>query len=153
MLILSLSLALWSPARGAGSQEPIGDKSAPPNVEQAIMRLEREWMAAAIKRDASVYERIEADDFVFIDAEGVAYTKAEDIADLKSGALVMQSANIDEMNVRVYGNAAVVTGRRTLKGKYKGKDLSSQYRFTDVFVNRGGRWQAVSAHSSRIAKP
>jgi ketosteroid isomerase-like protein len=65
-----------------------------------------------------------------------------------------QSVSADELKVRVFGNAAVVTGRDTLKGaQYKGKDLSGQYRFTDVFVQRDGRWQAVASHSSKIAAP
>ncbi len=51
------------------------------------------------------------------------------------------------MQVRVYGNAAVVTGRIVSKVQ---DNLSFQSRFTDTLLKRGGRWQVVSRHYSRI---
>lgn len=47
------------------------------------------------------------------------------------------------MQVRVYGDTAVVIGRNTEKGTLKGKPYTYTYRWTDVFVRRDGRWQAV----------
>jgi len=79
-------------------------------------------------------------------------TKADDLELIKSGDSVITSWVKDEMKVRVYGDAAVVTGRDTIKETYKGKDTSDQYRFTDTWVKRAGRWQCVAAHSSVIAK-
>jgi hypothetical protein len=37
-----------------------------------------------------------------------------------------------------------------MTGQYKGKDISGQYRWTDVFVKRQGRWQVVATHASQI---
>ena len=41
----------------------------------------------------------------------------------------------------------------TSKESYRDKDISGQERFTDAFVKRGGRWQAVATHVSKVAKP
>ena len=71
---------------------------------------------------------------------------------MKSGEDVVTSAAADDMKVRVYGNAAVVTGRYTVKEQFKGTDLSGPYRFTDTFIKRAGRWQCVATHSSKIAQ-
>ena len=79
-------------------------------------------------------------------------TKAQDIATITSGDLAFESAVLDNVKVRVYGDTAVVTGRTTNKGKYKGQDISGQYQFTDVFVKQGGRWRAVASHATRIAE-
>ena len=49
------------------------------------------------------------------------------------------------MKVRAYGDTAVVTYVTTDKGKFKGQDISGRYRWTDVFVRRGGTWQIVAA--------
>ena len=58
------------------------------------------------------------------------------------------------MKVRVFGNAAVVTGRTTIKGgKYKGKDISGQYRFTDTWVKRNGHWLCVASANTRVTPP
>lgn len=79
-------------------------------------------------------------------------TKAQDLADVKSGAYVITSGVMDDIKVRVYGDTAVVTGRNTVKGQYKGKDISGQTRWTDTWVKSAGRWQCVATHSSRIAQ-
>ncbi|MDQ3010967.1 MAG: nuclear transport factor 2 family protein [Acidobacteriota bacterium] len=49
----------------------------------------------------------------------------------------------DEVKVRVYGDTAVITGRVTTEEKV-------QSRFTRVWVKQQGRWQLVSAQSTRI---
>nr|MBA3766029.1 nuclear transport factor 2 family protein [Acidobacteriota bacterium] len=56
----------------------------------------------------------------------------------------------DRLKVRVYGETAVVTGRATVKGKYKGMDISGQYRYTHVFVKQRGHWLVVTAQQTRV---
>ena len=55
--------------------------------------------------------------------------------------------------MRIYGEAAVITGRSTIKAKVKGQDVSGEYRFTDVWIRRDDRSQAVASQVTRIAKP
>lgn len=74
------------------------------------------------------------------------------MADIKSGALTFESATVDDMSVRGYGTAAVVIGRTMSKGQYKGQGFNDTERFTDVFVKRRGRWQAVATQSTGIAQ-
>ena len=50
-------------------------------------------------------------------------------------------------------NAAVVTYRSTDHGTYNGKDISGQYRWTDVFVKHNGQWQVVSTQGTHITPP
>jgi len=151
---MKLTLYVMILAVAAGICVPAADKpKTKPGVEEKIKQLEQEWAQAGVKRDTSVYERIEADDFVFTDPEGVVGDKAKDLSELKAGEFTAEAIDLDDMKVRVFGNAAVVTGRTTIKGgKYKGKDISGQYRFTDVWVNRGGRWQAVASQATVLAK-
>ena len=54
--------------------------------------------------------------------------------------------------VNVYGDTAIVTFASNDKGTYKGKDISGKTRWTDVFVKRGGKWQIVSSHGSRVGQ-
>jgi len=74
------------------------------------------------------------------------------IAFLKSGEFVVTSCVHHEMKVRVYGDAAVVTGRSTVKETYKGKDFVPYLRWTDTWVRSAGVWQCVAGHSSEIAQ-
>jgi len=56
------------------------------------------------------------------------------------------------MKVRVFGDTAVVTGSDDEKSSYKSKDTSGHYLWSDVFVKREGRWQAVASQGTLMAK-
>jgi ketosteroid isomerase-like protein len=121
-------------------------------VEQELIKLENEWANAWVKSDVAFFDGIEADDYTYTACEGSVWTKAQDLALLKSGEDVITSWVLADMKVRVYGDAAAVTGRATIKETYKGKDVSRQERWTDTWVKRAGRWQCVAGHSSEIAQ-
>ena len=57
---------------------------------------------------------------------------------------------LSEIKVHVYGNAAVAVGTNTLRGTYKGQDISGKYRFTDTWVNRNGKWQVVASEYTKV---
>ena len=120
------------------------------SVEQDLINLENEWAKSVVKLDLAFMDRILADDYTWTDAAGNVHTKAEEIASIKSGQGVVTSSVNDEFKVRVYGDAAVVTGRTTVKETWKGKEVSGQFRWTDTWVKLAGRWQCVAEHDSNI---
>jgi ketosteroid isomerase-like protein len=63
----------------------------------------------------------------------------------------IEAMAIDEVSVRVFGDAAVATGRTRATGSYRGTSASVVLRFTDVFVRRDKRWQIVASHASALA--
>jgi hypothetical protein len=132
------------------AQIPAQTKSG--SVEQELIKLENEWADAWVKSDVAFFERIEADDFTWTSPWGWVATKADDLALVKSGEDVITSWVLAEMKVRVYVDAAVVTGRDAIKETYKGRDVSGQHRWTHTWVKRAGRWQCVAGHSSEIAQ-
>jgi ketosteroid isomerase-like protein len=121
-------------------------------VEQELVKLEREFGDAFLKQDAALYDRIEAADFAGIDALGGVYTKAQDIAGTKNGEWKVQSFQLSDMKVRIYGDTAVVMGQFSQKAQYKGADRSYMGRFTDTWFRRDGRWQVVASQATRNAK-
>ncbi|MEJ7698452.1 MAG: nuclear transport factor 2 family protein [Pyrinomonadaceae bacterium] len=152
MIVTAASSIILGQAKTKKSADSSATKQQSKSVEQELMQLERDWAKATVNRDASALDRIEADDYIFTDADGSLVTKKQDIADITSGNLTAESINVDEMKVRVFGDTAVVIGRTTVKAQYKGKDISGQYRVTDVFLKRNGKWQAVASHFSRITQ-
>jgi ketosteroid isomerase-like protein len=56
---------------------------------------------------------------------------------------------VDQLQVRVYGDTAIVTGR-TKAAAGGAAPQSVTLRFTDVFVHRDGRWLAVASHATRL---
>ena len=122
------------------------------SMEQELLKLEQDWANANVKADVAFLDRILAEDCVFTDAEGVVWTKAQSLAHLKPGGHVITSMVSDDMKVRIYGDAAVVTGRNTTKETLNGKDTSGQERWTDTWIKKAGRWQCVATHSSNIVQ-
>jgi ketosteroid isomerase-like protein len=120
-------------------------------TEQTLLQLERDWEQANAKNDVAALERILAPEYVSTDSDGRLTTRAEGLARRKSGQVKFTAFTQDDYQTHVIGDAAIVTGRSTIKGTRDGKDWSGQERWTDVFVRRNGRWQAVATHSSRIA--
>lgn len=107
-------------------------------------------MEAIKNKDKSALERLLADDYVSISWEGKTYNKADSIAATLAADSKLDSYTLDPLKVRILGNTAVVTGRNKEKSRFKGKDTSGQYAWTDVYAKHNGRWRAVSSHSSRF---
>ena len=117
-------------------------------TEQAVQQQDQERIRAQIAADTIALRGIYADDFLGIGPTGVVRNKAEVIADFTTHSLTYQSITTAEVRVRVYENTAVETGRSTMVGKDKGKDVPRENRFTRVWVMTDGRWQLVANHYS-----
>jgi ketosteroid isomerase-like protein len=122
------------------------------NVEEELLKLEKEFTQAIVKNDAQAIGRFLADDWVIIDADGGIVDKARFLGVIKSGDLSHQMMESDEVHVRIYGEAALVTGLTATKGKFIGQEFSTRERATDVFVKRDGRWQCVFSQLTRFSK-
>ena len=82
--------------------------------------------------------------------DGNRSTKAEFLADTKSGASKPDSFEFGPMDVKVLGNVAIVQGTDTEKSSTHGEDTSGKWVWMDVFVKRDGRRQAVRSQSARV---
>ena len=82
--------------------------------------------------------------------DGRITPKKQALADVKSGATKTSSAEASDLTVFVAGDRASVHGLWTEKSIQNGKDMSGQYRFTDTFIKRDGRWQAVTTFSTKL---
>ena len=119
-----------------------GSADAGRRAEQEIRVLLDELAAAHLRGDADALDRLRADDIVFTTADGRALEKAE--MQGAQGDLVLPMYVHDDVRVRVYGDAAVATGRIRSEGTFRGQPRGGRTRFRRVFVRRGGRWQLVA---------
>ena len=119
--------------------------------EQQLTKIENDWADSYVKRDPSFVQRITADDFTFIGPNGNMVNKADYVKSI-TGDTVFAGFKIDDLKIRVYGDAAIVIGLTTITAKTKGEDESGQYSFIDVFVKQTGEWKAVSGQVTPVAK-
>lgn len=139
------------PPRETASADVTPAAAAPgEDVEATITQLEREWVGAIVNKDQTVLERLLADDFVGTSPTAHVYSKPAAIADLANGVYIVDSMTMDEISVNAYGDSvAVAFASQEEKSRYGGTDLSGHYHFTNVWVKRDGRWQAVASHGTR----
>jgi ketosteroid isomerase-like protein len=136
------------------SKDKSKDKSDDGNTEQLILRLENEGREATLKDNLAANDRLLADNWININADGSVTTKAKLIELLKADSFTILSIENDEVMVRVFGDAAIATGRSTTKRAGQGTEiLTRQVRFTRVYAKNHGRWQVVSAHNTPIRQP
>ena len=115
-------------------------------IEQHIRQLNDEWVKAIVRADAETLGRIMADDFYFTyPLEGD--DKAQFISDITSGDLKIQHIAREQLNVRVFGNTAVLTARDSATWLYHGRELAGQYKIMSVFSERDGRWQLCAVQA------
>src|ERR1700688_286316 len=142
-------LALTVAPMGEG-QKQSARGSHQTSVEEVIRKLDNERIQVQIHADATALDRIYAADFVGVGPSGRVRTKPQVILDFTSGDSKFQSITTDDVQVRVYGNAAVETGRSIMKGQDKGQAVPRDTRFTRVWVRQEGRWRLVANHYSSV---
>jgi ketosteroid isomerase-like protein len=116
-----------------------------------IGRFLAEWTAAEQSGDAAALDGYLSDDFVGVGPLGFTLSKQDWLTRHRTGDLTYETFQLAEVQVRAYGDAAVVTARQTGKGAYRGQPVPSDLRATVVLVQRSGGWRIASIHMSFIA--
>lgn len=104
--------------------------------------------------DPSVAKAYLGDDYRGVSSKGRILNKSTLLAEIKKDTDIYTSAKNGNMDVRVFGGQfAVVTGTSTEVGKAKdGKAFKRNYRWTDAWVERNGKWQCVASQSMLLSK-
>ncbi|PZS02903.1 MAG: nuclear transport factor 2 family protein [Candidatus Chloroheliales bacterium] len=120
------------------------------NPEQSLTEFLDQWAAAELHGDTSAFARMLADDFIAIGPRGFMLNRDAWLGRYASG-LKYEALNLDEAQVRSYGDTAVVTARQIQQGKYGEHDSSGQFRITLILVKQPGGWMLAGEQLSPIA--
>lgn len=135
----------------APSASPSPSPSPTPSAdEKAVLQLELDWCDALAKHDADFLQRALAEEYRYTDPAGRVSGKADELARAKTGDVQIDSFHLSDEKVQIYGETAVMTGETAIKGKDNGGDITGDYRWTDLFVKRGGNWQVVASQATVI---
>jgi hypothetical protein len=148
LAILTLVIAA-SPVVFAQTSERNHSKPNPNRkAEQEVLMLDRANYDALIRMDTAYLDRMTAEDFAETRSFGSLLSKAQVMQFLKSGRVKVLSYETEDVQVRIYGNTALVTGQYSRKERVKdreGKEMEYEQRgrYIDVWVKRKGHWQIV----------
>ena len=119
--------------------------------EAKLIELQQVLARAWVTRDRETVERIIAPEWWSTGPDGSASDRVRVLTQVfETGAHKILYLKIDDVMARVFGDAAVVTGRTHGVGEFEGARYDVVIRFTDTFVRRGGHWQAVASHASLV---
>ena len=145
-LLTSLVLAFPASAGTAPLLTPQAADSA------ELMRLESVWNDAHVRSDTVALSSLWAEDLVVTVPEMSPMSKADLLRFWRTGRSIITTYETSELRIRVYADAAVVTGRLRRERNFNGRMLGDDWRFTKVYVRRGGRWQVV-AYQASVSAP
>jgi ketosteroid isomerase-like protein len=116
-------------------------------TEQILTRLENDWAQALVRSDTATFQRLMAPSFVYTE-DATVMNKEELIRSIMTDRVT--SARNQGMKVHAYGDTAVVTGILRVIRNGKEGVFDRRYRFTDTWLFRNKRWQAIAAQDYLI---
>ena len=136
----------------ACASAPVADAQDRAALIAALTRQADAWDKAIVSKDRAAIEANMADDFRQIGSNGEVETRRSFVDDLVSPELQIDPYTVEDFDVRLYGEVALLSGRTRMTGRYQGKPFSSHYRYIDVYVRAAGQWKVVSVQTTRLAK-
>lgn len=144
LLIPFILIATWSDVRGQAVPAKV-DPDA--KAKEEVISLDRERNEAVLKGDTVALARILADDYTLVREDGAMFKKAERIAELRAGKIKFESILVDHVQVRIYGDVAVLTALDLMRKE--GQASVAQIRSIRIYVRRDGRWELVTSQQTR----
>ena len=112
-------------------------------AERELRQLERNLISAIQAKDTEKLKRIWADEYLGTAPDGRVVNREDLLSAVKGGALALESLEVDDLRVRLFGDVAVMTGHAAVKASVDNEDYSGSYRGTGIFIKRQGRWEVI----------
>ena len=130
----------------ANDQSIMGDHS---QEERALMKIQHEWAEARVKGNSSYTRRLEAEDCTIVWPDGRIVNKRGDLQSMTD--IVFSEFEIQNLQVRLYGDTGIVVGENIIKA-HKGKRdlLGGKFVWTDTFVKKDGAWKVVASQITPV---
>lgn len=124
---------------------------APSNNSSQVLAAEKQWNEVYKRGDIAMMNSLLTDDFIITVEDGSTFSKPGYIAHTGNTTVHVQVSDMSDLQVRMHGNTAVVTGAYHEKGKDKGKAYEYRDRLTDIWMNYNGRWRLIASHYSPLS--
>jgi ketosteroid isomerase-like protein len=136
--------AMAAPAARAG-------RTTAASSDVAILtRLSEEWDKAIVRKDKAAIAANMTEDFRQIGSSGDVSDKQGFVADLTSPDLTIDPYTVEDFNIRIYGDVALLNGRTHMTGRQEGKAFKTQYIYIDIYRRVAGQWKVCSVQTTRL---
>jgi|SRR5215213_656582 len=136
-LLLSMILCLLATLTSAQTKSP-----SLPSPQGELFHLIQSWNEAELKGDAAGVAKLLAPEFSFLGGS----SRKEYLSLMKPDpSLQIEAAAIDEADIQIYGNVAIVTSLNSFKVKKDGQSLAGKFLVLTIWTKQGVNWQCVKA--------
>ena len=118
-----------------------------------VRALSERWARAERTADTAELDALTTDDYTVVGPVGFMLTKQQTLDRYRSDTFVTHDLTYDEVDVRVYGDAAVSIGVHTQRADFQGNPVDGRFRSTHIAVRDGGTWRLAGMHLSAIGGP
>ncbi len=128
----------------------LADTAKDASVESTLKHQADAWDLAIINKDRKAIEDNISPRFMQIGSDGAKADKASFVDALMDKRLSITPYSVEDFEIRVFGDTALLTGTTNMQGSWDGKEFTSHYRFTDVYVRDHGKWHVVNVQTTPI---
>jgi hypothetical protein len=127
-------------------------RAMPQSATDAVAAVEQRRIDALIASDINALEEIIDEHCTHIESNGTSRTKAAFLEDVAQREFSFDLFEIDENQIRIFGDTAVVAGTYQNVVRVRGTPHPVKHaRHLRVYVNRGGSWKLVAHQATEIA--
>ncbi len=118
--------------------------------EAEVMQVTQDACQAFLNADLAAAEKLLAPGFTLVNSRAVVQSREEVLDEIRKHHPVYSEFRNHSMTARVYGDAAVVQGITTVKGKSGEDAFDVNVRFTDTLIREKGQWRLIVSHVTAI---
>jgi len=128
------------------------DQAHSQDQPETLRATERERLRALVDADMETAYQLHAEDFQLITPLGAALSREQYLGQIASGEIDYLAWEPGEVEVKLYGNVAVIRYQAALQIVVKGLPNAPSGRFwhTDLYERRKGSWQVVWSQATHI---
>lgn len=145
--IILLAVCLPTLAQEAGLKADTN-----PSAESEVKKLEADLDKLLVQGDWDQYAAHLSDDYLRTENNGTVKNKAEVLTDLRSEAKKLLDVIPEELQVRVYGDTAILTGHLSALTRQNGRVTTVFSRITGTYIKRNGIWFLAALQQTTVLK-
>jgi ketosteroid isomerase-like protein len=123
---------------------------APNPSTRDLLQAEADACQAFEDGNAEALRRTLTEDFTLVDSRGTVTGRAQNLAEVAAREPFYKEFRNHDQQVRLYGDAALIVGITSIRGRADGKAFAAEFRYTDTWIRRDGKWLLAASHASRL---
>ncbi|RKG99618.1 nuclear transport factor 2 family protein [Corallococcus carmarthensis] len=130
----------------------VAEARDPAQDERELLKVEAALCRAFETADVATLRKSLDARFTLTDSRGTVTDLEQNLSEVAKKDPVYEVFRNHHQKIRLYGDAAVVTGITTLKGHSGKTQFEGDFQFTDTWVYRDGQWKLAASHATWLAK-